>query len=199
MRNFNASLIPGLASPIDLAIAKLLIRTIYSLHAENDMPQELHHPSGHGIIQLGVDYPLPELDIVLARSLQHLAPRDRKLRTARRANLFRLAHVLVHWGFLLIRRGSVQWRRARALKDIPPDLLGDMYVEPVGFLAAGVPVAAEIDVAVFLDKVGSQHAHCVDVVVERGVVVPCQEEAVAMGVEKDNCRGEGVVVVNYVG
>lgn len=74
-----------------------------------------------------------------------------------------------------------------------------MYVEPVGFLAAGVPVAAEIDVAVVLDKVGSQHAHCVDVVVERGVIVPCQEEAVAMCVEKDYCRGKGVVVVNYVG
>lgn len=151
------------------------------------MPQELHDPSGHGISQLGVDNPLPELDIVLTRSLQHLAPRDRKLCAARRANLLRLAHVLVQRRFLLIRRRSVQWRRAGAFEDIPPDLLGDMDVEPVGFLAAGVPVTAEIDVAVFLDKVGSQHAHCVDVVVERGVVVPRQEEAVAMGVEKDNC------------
>lgn len=177
----------GLAFAIDLTIAKLLIRTIDSLHAKNDMPQELHHPPGHGIVQFRLDNPLPELHIVLTRSLQHLAPRDHKLRTARRANLLRLAHVLLRGEFLLIRRRGVQWRGARSLKDIPPDLLGDMLIETVGFLAAGVPIAAEVDVAVFLDEVGLKHAHGVDVVVEWSVIVPCHEEPCAMGVEKGDC------------
>jgi hypothetical protein len=136
---------------------------------------------------LGVDNPLTELHIVLARSLQHLASRDRKLRAARRTNLLGLAHVLVARKFLLIGRRSIQRRRTRALKDIPPDLLGDMYVEAVTILAAWVPIAAEIGVAVVLDKVGLEHAHCVDVIVERGIVVPCHEESGAVGVEKGDC------------
>lgn len=138
---------------------------LYSLHAKDDMPQELHDPSRRGIIQFRVDNPLPELDVVFPRAALHLVPRDGKLRTARRANLGRFLEVLLPRGLLLIRRGHVQRRRAGPLENIPPHLLGDVPIVAVVFLAARVPIAAEVDVAVLLDEVELEHAHGRDVVV----------------------------------
>lgn len=163
------------------------------------MPQKLHDSSRRGVSQFRIDDPLPELDIVFLGSPLHLVSRDGELRTARRADLVGLADIFLSQGFLLIRRREIQRRRARSFKDIPPDLLGDMTIVAVVFLAARVPVAAEVHVAVLLDKVELEHAHGCDVVVERGVDVPCHEEPGAVGVEEDDGGGEAVVVVDHVG
>ena len=69
-------------------------------------------------------------------------------------------------------RGHVQRRGARTLENIPPDLIGDMLVEAVGTLAAGIPIAAQVDVAVSLNEVELEIAHGDDVVVEWRIHVP---------------------------
>lgn len=74
-----------------------------------------------------------------------------------------------------------------------------MRVVPLLQLAAGVPVAAQIGVAVAAHKVGAQFAQRVDVVVKGGVGVPGSPEAVAARVDEGHDGGEGVVVLDYVG
>ncbi len=44
---------------------------LYSIHAENDMPQELHHPSALRIAHCCIHDPLPELLIVAHWPLQY--------------------------------------------------------------------------------------------------------------------------------
>ena len=73
-----------------------------------------------------------------------------------------------------------------------------MGVVPVRFQTARVPVAAQVHVAVFLDKGDPEGAQRVDVVVEGRVGVPGGVEAGAVGVQEDEGRGEGGVVVDYV-
>ena len=65
--------------------------------------------------------------------------------------------------------------------------------------AAGVPITAEVYVAVLLDVGEAECAQGVGVVVERGVGVPCVCEAAAVRVDEDEGGGEGGVVVDYVG
>ena len=48
----------------------------------------------------------------------------------------------------------------------------------------GIPVAAEVDVAVLLHKGDLKGVEGIDVVVERGVGVPGREEACAVGVQE---------------
>lgn len=117
------------------------------------MPQELHHPPGRSIAKFCIDNPLPELNIILQWSLLNLISRERELCAACGANLGRLAKISLTREFLLRGRGSIQRRRTRAGEDIRPDLLGDMGIGAVGVLAAGVPIAAKIHVAVLLDEI----------------------------------------------
>ncbi len=74
-----------------------------------------------------------------------------------------------------------------------------MFVLAVGFFTAGVPVAAEVDVAVLLDVGDLEGAQGVDVVVERGVGVPCVAEAAPVWMDEGEGSGEGGVVVDDVG
>lgn len=62
---------------------------------------------------------------------------------------------------------------------------------------AGVPVAAQIDVAVALDKVDLQHAHRLHVAVIQELGVPSLD-TVAVAVQEDDGFGEFVVVVDDV-
>lgn len=168
------------------------------------MPQELHHPPARRIVLVGIDNPLPESDIIFARPLEDLLPRHGELRTARGADFFRFGQEFL----LVVRctctrghclgrgRRRVQRRGTRSVEDLGPDLLGDVAVETVVGFAAGVPVAAEVDVAVALDEVELEGAHGCYVIVERGVDVPGHEEAGAVGVEEGDGGGEGVVVVD---
>lgn len=61
----------------------------------------------------------------------------------------------------------------------------------------GVPVAAQIDVAVALDKVDVQPADCLHVAVLEELGVPALD-TVAVAVQEDDGFGEFVVVVDYV-
>lgn len=117
------------------------------------MPQELHHPSGRSVAKFCVDNPLPELDIIFQRSLLNLISGERELRAACSANFGRLAKISLAREFLVRGRGGIQRRRTRAGEDIRPDLLGDMGIGAVGVLAAGIPIAAKIHVAVLLDEI----------------------------------------------
>ncbi len=74
-----------------------------------------------------------------------------------------------------------------------------MLVLAVRLLAAGVPVAPEIDVAVLLDVFQAQSAKAVDVVVVRSVGVPGVQEAAAMRVDEGESLGEGGIMVDDVG
>lgn len=188
------------AFPIDLTIAEFLIGTIYSLLAENHMPQELHHAPTRRIVLVGIDNPLPESDIVLARPLEDLLARHGELSTARGADFFRFRQKLL-LGHCCPGRGSrrVQRRSTRPVEDLRPDLLSDVAVETVGGPAARVPVAAKVDVAVALNEIELESAHGCYVIVERGVDVPGHEEAGAVGMEEGDGGGEGVVVVDQVG
>lgn len=74
-----------------------------------------------------------------------------------------------------------------------------MLVPAVAGLAAWVPVAAEIHVAIFLDKVELESAHGGDVVVEWRIHVPSLEESRTMRVEECDGRGEHIVMVDHIG
>lgn len=205
--------------PIDLTIAEFLVGTtteesapptptfiggkysrnlLYSFLAENHMPQELHHTPTRRIVLVGIDNPLPESDIIVARPLEDLLSRHGELRTARGADFFWFRQELLLGRHCCTGRGSrrVQRRGARSVEDLRPDLVGDVAVDTVGGLAAWVPVAAEVDVAIALDEVELEGAHGGYVIVERGVDVPGHKEAGAVGVEEGDGGGEGVVVVN---
>lgn len=184
---------------IDLTIAQLLIRTIHRFHSKDHMPQELHDPPRHGVVQVRLDHPLPELDVVVARPSVHLALRHGELSAACGSDLCGLAHVFASGQLLLKGGGAVEWRGAGALEDIPPDLLGHVGVEPMSFAAAGIPVTAKVDVAIPFDKVGLKHAHGVDIVVERSVGVPRHVEPGPVGMKEDDGGGESVVMVNDIG
>lgn len=162
------------------------------------MPQELHNPPRRSVSKLRVDNPLPELDIILNRTPLNLISRDSELRAACGTDLGRLAKIHLAGELLLRGRGSIQGRCTRAVEDIQPDLVGDMTIEAMGVPAAGIPIAAKVDIAVLLDEIGPETAHGYDVIVEWRIDVPCHEEACAMSVEKGDGRGEIVVGVDYV-
>lgn len=60
-----------------------------------------------------------------------------------------------------------------------------MLVLAVRFFASGIPVAAQVHVAVFVDVVEAEAAEGIDVVVEGGVGVPGVAEAAAVRVDED--------------
>lgn len=74
-----------------------------------------------------------------------------------------------------------------------------MPVLPMGLQTSRVPVAAQVHIAVLLDKAQLQRAHGGNVVVQRRINVPGLEEAGAVRMEEGNCGRELVVVVDYVG
>ena len=53
------------------------------------MPKKLHDSTAVSIVQVGVNNPLPYLDVILAWSLEHLLSRYCKLCTAYHCNLVR--------------------------------------------------------------------------------------------------------------
>lgn len=180
--------------------------------AENNMPQELHDAPAACIALVGVNDPLAELDVVVARALENLVPGDGELRAARCGDALRHLQELLVVGDERGRgcsagghcssstgRGRVERRGAGSVEDLVPDLAGHMLVPAMCPLAARVPVAAEVDVAVSLDEVELQGSHGGDVVVERRVDVPCEQEARAVGVEEGDGGREVVVVVDEVG
>ena len=151
------------------------------------MPQELQHPPTPRITQRRIHDPLPQRFIIAQRPLQHPVPTNRELRTTCRPHL--TGHIL-----------RLRERRFRyPAENIPPDFRRDVFVLAVGFFAAGVPVAAEVDVAVLLDVGDLEGAQGVDVVVERGVGVPCVAEAAPVWMDEGEGGGEGGVVVDDVG
>lgn len=92
--------------------------------------------------------------------------------------------------------GRVHRRRACSLKDLVPNGLGNVRIDPLSCAAPWVQIASKIDIAVALDKVKSQGAESGSVVMERRVDVPGHEEASAVGVDEGD-RGREVVVVFY--
>ncbi len=64
---------------------------------------------------------------------------------------------------------------------------------------AGVPITAEIHVAVLLHEGHLKRIHGVDVGMQRGICVPRAEEARGVGVQEGEGGWEGGVVVDYVG
>ena len=168
------------------------------------MPQILKHPPTPRIVQLRVDQPLLHADVIPNRPRQYRIPRHRKLRTTRRPHR---DLVVVR----LIEDGRVSWQRTRSARprveqrggciahDAGPGIAGDVGVGAAAVRAAGVPVAAEIDVAGAGDGVEAEELEGVDVGVEGRVGVPGCEEAGAVGVDECDCGGEGWVVVDDVG
>lgn len=74
-----------------------------------------------------------------------------------------------------------------------------MRVVSMRFQASRIPVAAEINVAVFLYEGYPQRSQGGDVVVEGGVRVPGGEEARAVGMQEGEGGRQVGVVVDYVG
>lgn len=134
------------------------------------MPQKLHNPATRGTVQLGIRDPISKLDIILSRTLEHLVARHGELGATRgtdtTGNLHEILtlHVRIRWLLTVccshIRRGS-----AGALEDLPPHIFRDVSVYPMTLHASGVPIAAEVDVAILLDEGELQSAHGGDVVV----------------------------------
>lgn len=151
------------------------------------MPGILHDIRSQLIRQRGHQNPVIKPLIVTPRPLQYLIPRHGKLRTTRRRN--HLGHLRAVEQFQprlrvdLLRRLARLSRRAEWL---------DLVRTAGGFLAA------EVDVAVLLHKVGFQVADGLDVAVGEGVGVPGLGPAVFVAVEEDYGGGEVVVVLDDV-
>ena len=70
---------------------------------------------------------------------------------------------------------------------------------PCALVAPRVPVAAKVDIASLSDEIEIEQAHGDDVIVQRGIDMPCLEEALAVGMEEGDDRGDcAVIVVNDV-
>lgn len=151
------------------------------------MPQELQYPPTVRITQVRIHHPLPQTLIIAQRPLQHPVPTNGKLRTTGRPHLAR--HIV-----------RLRKRRFRcAFENFLPYFRRNVFVLAMRFFAARIPVAAKVDVAVFLHVGESECAEGVDVVVEGGVGVPCVAKAAAMRMDEGKGGGEGGVVVDYVG
>lgn len=134
------------------------------------MPEKFHDTATTGVILVGIDYPLADLDVVLSWSSVDLLPGHGELRTARRANLFRHLQEFLVFSFvvfILHRKapGGVQRRGAGALKYLCKDFFRHVLVGAMALLAPRVPVAAEVDIAIVLDEVETQGFHRNDIVV----------------------------------
>jgi hypothetical protein len=179
------------------------------LHPEDDMPQILQHSPTMWIIQLSRYQPLPHLYIILQRSLVDLLTADSELRAARRE--YRHPRVLVPPRVVETRRQvdgagtsrhAVEYWCRCLVHQLIPDLACDVAVDAlrVPLVAARIPVAAEVDIAIRSHSVEVEEAHGDDVVVQWGVDMPRLEKALAVGVEEGHDRGNfAVVVVDNVG
>lgn len=142
----------------------------YGLLTKDNMPEKLHDTATVGVVQLGVQQPLSDLDIVVQRPLVDLLIRHGELRTAGTPN--RHTSTATHGEFRRQdQRGSwaggirVEKRRRRVGEDLPPHRLGDVRVVLERVLTARVGVAAQIGVARGGDVVELQVLQRVDVVV----------------------------------
>ena len=151
------------------------------------MPGIFHHIRSQFIRQTRHQHPVIKPLIVTPGPLQHLVPRHGKLRTTRGRN--HLRHLGVVEQFLPRLRVHLLRRLARLS-------WGTEWLDFVR-TARGL-LAAEVDVAVLLHKVGSQGADGLDVAVGEGVGVPGLGPAVFVAVEEDDGRGEVVVVLDDV-
>ena len=168
------------------------------------MPQILKHPPAPRIIQLRVDQPLPHADVIPNRPRKYRVPRHRKLRTTRRPHRDLVVVRLVEDRCICRQRTRpsrprVEQRGRCIAHDARPGVAGDVGVGAAAVRAAGVPVAAEIDVAGAGDGVEAEELEGVDVGVEGRVGVPGGEEAGAVGVDEGDGGGEVWVVVDDVG
>ena len=152
--------------------------SLYGVLAENHVPQVLHDPPTRPILQLRIQDPLPVLQVIFLRPSEHPFSRHRKLRATGRAYFLGLLS---------------------PIEQFRPYLRCDMRVDPIIYLTARVPVAAQIDVPVASHEAGSELAQRVGVVVEGGVGVPGGPETVAVRVDEGHDCWEGVVVVDDVG
>lgn len=155
--------------------------------SKNNMPGIFHHIRSQLIRQIGHQNPVIKPFIVTPGPFQHLIPRNRKLRATRGRNHLRhlgavkqfLPCLRIH---LLCRLARLSWRTE--------------WLDLVR--TARSLLATEVDVAVFLHKVGFQRADGLDVAVGEGVGVPGLGPAVFVAVEEDDGRGEVVVVLDDV-
>lgn len=151
------------------------------------MPEKLQHPSALRIALIRIHNPLPKRLIIALRPLQHPIPGHGELRATRRPHLLR---GLLYPG---------KQRLGRPLENLLPHLGVDVRVLAVLVLAARVPVAAKVCVAVLLDEGEAEGAEGVAVGVEGGIGVPGGGEAGFVRVNEGEGGGEGGVVVDYVG
>lgn len=153
---------------------------LYSVHAKNYMPQELHHPPTFRIALFRVDDPLAYLFVITQRALQNTFPRDRELRATSSADLSGgLMSQLLRLGRRGRGGGGVGGYdgSGRPRKDILPHFRRDVCVIPMRLDAARVPIASEVDIAVGLHERDLKRTQGLNIVVEGGVGVPGREEA----------------------
>lgn len=140
--------------------------SLYTIFAEDDMPKELHHPPALCITLLCVDDPVSEVVIIAQRPLSYLILRHGKLRTARSAYLDR----------------ELVFVRCSPLENILPHFRRDMCIIPMSHLAAGVPIASQVHIAVALYERDLEGFESINVVMVWGVGVPSGKKPVAVGV-----------------
>lgn len=155
--------------------------------SKDNMPGIFHHIRSQLIRQIRHQNPVIKPLIVTPGSFQHLIPRHGKLRTT--------------WGRNHLRHlGAVEQFLPRLRVDLLRRLArlswGAEWLNLVR--TARSLLAAEVDVAVFLHKVGFQGADGLDIAVGKGVGVPGLGPAVFVAMEEDNGRGEVVVVLDDV-
>jgi hypothetical protein len=83
----------------------------------------------------------------------------------------------------------------RPVKDLRPDLLSNIEIKAVTGFAARVPVTAQVNVPIILDKVKPEGTHSLYIIMEWRVNMPGRRETRAVGVEEYDGGGEGVIVV----
>lgn len=162
------------------------MNSLYSLHAKNDMPQELEHPATLCICHFRVNDPLPKVLEITQWPLHYPRTRDGELCAARSADL--------RWGILisaLVRQCTVEY--------LPPYLRCNMFIFPVLLPTARVPITTKIGVAILLHKRYPKRVESIDIGMQRCVGVPGRQEAGAVGVHKCHCGREGGVVVDDIG
>lgn len=151
------------------------------------MPEVLHNPAADIIRQLRLQQPFLKPNVAAQRMLPDLGARHGELGATRGGDDLRDVRVVEQSAPRIC---EDVLRRAPFVPGVPErsNLVG----------APGDPVAAEVGVAVPLDKVELQHPHVLHIVVLLKLNVPAPWIAVAMAVEEDDDGGEVVVIVDYV-
>ena len=123
--------------------------------------------------------------VVAQWPLEYPSAGDSKLRAARSADL--------RWSFeisALVRRCSAEY--------LSPYLRRHMLILPVFRKTAWIPIAAKVDVAVFLHEKCLERFKGVDVGMERRVGVPGRQEAGTMRMDKCHYGREGGIVFDDI-